>query len=270
MKQLLLAVQFLTIIPVTVKGACTDEELAHSSSFFPVAGALQGIFMALAAFALIKIFPVEIVSSLVVLVLLLSNGGFDMDGLIDTFDAVAVKSTGVRERDLETRLSVMKSGSIGAVGAMALVMSVLLKFVLLNNLFRILALPAVLSFLFIIPAFSKWVTVIAMFHGRPARKDGLGSIFIGKVQLRQVLLSSMILLVLCVIVAGLYLYPLYAMRAIGLFAVLFLLLYLLALITVRFTIWRFGGLTGDHCGALSEIAEILLMAAIPVWLQHST
>ena len=270
MKQLLLAVQFLTIIPVTVKGACSEEELAHSSSFFPVAGALQGILMALAAFALTKVFPVEIVSSFVILVLLLSNGGFDMDGLIDTFDALAVKSTGDREHDMEMRLSVMKSGSIGAVGAMALVMAVLLKFVLLNHLFRILSLPAALSFLFIIPVFSKWVTVIAMFHGRPARKDGLGSIFIGKVQPKQVVLSSLILLGLCVIVAGLYLHPLYVTRAIGLFAVLFLLLYLLALITVRFTIWRFGGLTGDHCGALSEIAEILLMAAIPVWLQHST
>src|SRR5208337_5153213 len=146
---------------------------------------------------------VEIVSSFVILVLLLSNGGFDMDGLIDTFDGLAVKSTGDRKRDLEMRLSVMKSSSIGAVGAMALVMAVLLKFVLLNHLFRTLSLQAALSFLFIIPVFSKWVTVIAMFHGRPARKDGLGSIFIGKVQLRQVLLSSLILLVLCVLLPGL-------------------------------------------------------------------
>jgi len=270
MKQLLLAVQFLTIIPVRIKGACSEEELAQSSSFFPVAGALQGGLIALAAFVSTKIFPVEIVSSFVILVLMLSNGGFDMDGLIDTFDALAVKSTGDRERDLEMRLSVMKSGPIGAVGAMALVMAVLLKFVLLNHMFRILSLPAALSFLFIIPVFSKWVTVIAMFHGRPARKDGLGSIFIGKVQPKQVALSSLILLSLCALVAGLCFYPLHVMRAIGLFAVLFSLLCLLALITVRFTIWRFGGLTGDHCGALNEIAEILLMAVIPAWLQHST
>ena len=270
MKQLLLAIQFLTIIPVTVKGACSEEELMHSSSFFPFAGAIQGILMALAAFASTKMFPVEIVSSFVILVLLLSDGGFDMDGLIDTFDALAVKSTDDRERDMEMRLSVMKSSSIGAMGAMSLVMAVLLKFVLLNHLFRTLSLPAVLSFLFIIPVFSKWVTVIAMFHGHPARKDGLGSIFIGKVQPKQVVLSSLVLFVLCAIVSGLYLYPPYAMRGIGLFAVLFLLLYLLALITVKFTIWRFGGLTGDHCGALSEITEIFLMAAIPVWLQHST
>ncbi len=270
MKQMLLAIQFLTIIPVKVKGTCSEEELARCTSFFPIAGALQGIFMALTAFAVMRIFPVEITSSFVILVLLLSNGGFDLDGLIDTFDALAVKSTGDRERDREKRLSVMKESSIGAVGAIALVMTVLLKFVLLNHLFRVLTHVAVLSFLFIIPVFSKWVTVIAMLHGRPARQDGLGRIFIGRVRNRQVIFSSIIVFLLYAVVAGLYLYPLYGMRIIVLFDLLFIMLYLLAVIAVRFAIRKFGGLTGDHFGALSEIAEILLLAAIPVWLQHST
>src|SRR5208283_1956160 len=214
MRHLLFAIQFLTIIPVKVKGAYSQDDLARSASFFPVAGAVQGILIVVAAYMALTLFTVDIASVFVITVLLLSDGGFDVDGLIDTFDALAVKSTGDRERDLERRLSVMKSGSIGAVGAMALVMAVLLKFVLLNHMFRILSLPAALSFLFIIPVFSKWVTVIAMFHGRPARKDGLGSIFIGKVQPKQVALSSLILLSLCALVAGLCFYPLHVMRAI--------------------------------------------------------
>lgn len=270
MKQMLLAIQFLTIVPVRVKGMCSDDELAHSTSFFPLAGALQGILMGLAAFAGIKIFPVEITSCLVILVLLLSNGGFDLDGLIDTFDALAVKSTGDKEHDREKRLLVMKDSSIGAVGAIALVMTVLLKFVLLNQLFRTFTIEAALVFLFVMPVFSKWVTVIAMFHGHPARKDGLGSIFIGRVGYKQVIFSSLFVFVLYMSAAGLYLYPAYDTWGIVLFAVLSLVLYLLALITVRFSMKKFGGLTGDHFGALSEIAEILLLAVIPVWLQYST
>ncbi|MBF0507232.1 MAG: adenosylcobinamide-GDP ribazoletransferase [Nitrospirae bacterium] len=270
MKQMLLAIQFLTIIPVRVKGVCSDDELAHSTSFFPLAGALQGILMALAAFAGIKIFPVEITSCFVIVVLLLSNGGFDLDGLIDTFDALAVKSTGDKERDREKRLLVMKDSSIGAVGAIALVMTVLLKFVLLNQLFRTFTVQAALLFLFVMPVFSKWVTVIAMFHGHPARKDGLGSIFIGRVGYKQVIFSSLFVLALYMSAAGLYLYPAYDTWAIALFAVLFLVLYMLALMTARFAMKKFGGLTGDHLGALSEIAEILLLAVVPVWLQYST
>jgi adenosylcobinamide-GDP ribazoletransferase len=280
MRQMLLAIQFLTIIPVPVKGAFSEEELAHSASFFPLAGAMQGLLMALAAYAGARIFPIEITSVFVILVLLISDGGFDLDGLIDTFDALAVKSTGNIERDMGKRLSVMKSSTIGSVGAIALVMAVLLKFVLLNHLLRTLTFPEVLSSLVIIPVFSKWVTVIAMFHGVPARKDGLGNILVSGVRKKHVILSSFLLLLLYLFVAGLTL-PLThspgvrggsenVMRSLGLFAALFVLLYLLAVVTVRFTRKKFGGLTGDHFGALSETAEIILLTAIPVWLQHST
>lgn len=267
---MLLAIQFLTIIPLKVKGTCSDEELAHSTSFFPLAGALQGILIALAAFAAIKIFSVEITSTLVVLILLLSNGGFDLDGLIDTFDALAVKSTGNEGQDRAKRLSVMKESSIGAIGAVALAITLLLKFVFLNQLFRTFTPEAALLFLFLMPVFSKWVTVIAMFHGHPAREEGLGRIFIGRVRYKQLIFSSLLVFVLYMSVAGLYLYPVYDTWGIMLFAALLLVLYLLALVTVRFTMRKFGGLTGDHLGALSEIAEILFLAVVPVWLQHST
>ena len=270
MKQILLAIQFLTIIPVTIKGACSDEELACSTSFFPVAGALQGILTAVAAFASTKIFPIEITSVIVILVLLLSNGGFDMDGLIDTFDALAVKSTGEKDRDRQKRLSVMKDSSIGAIGAVALAMAMLLKFVLLNQLFRTFSLQAALLFIFITPVFSKWVTIIAMLHGRPARKDGLGSIFIGNVHYKQVIFSSLLVMALCIAIAGFCLYPAYDTFGIALFATLFLGLYVLALLAIWLTKGKFGGLTGDHLGALSEISEIFIWAVIPVWLQYST
>lgn len=267
---MLLAIQFLTIIPVTVKGSCSEEDLARSASFFPVAGAVQGILIVATAYMALTLFTVEIASAFVITVLLLSNGGFDLDGLIDTFDALAVKTTGNLERDTEKRLTVMKDSSIGAIGAIALVIAVLLKFVLLNHFLRTLTLPAVFACLFIIPVFSKWVTVIAMFLGQPARKDGLGRILIEGVQQKQVVLSSMILLMLYVIVAGLYFYPHHVLPGLGLFAFILLPAYLLALLTIRFTLGKFGGLTGDHLGALSECTEILLLAVIPVWLQHST
>lgn len=270
MKEVLLAIQFLTIIPVRVKGACSEDELAHSASFFPLAGGLQGLLMALAAFAAIRIFSGEITSVLVILVLALSDGGFDLDGLIDTFDALAVKSCGDRGCDIEKRLSAMKDSSVGAIGAIALVIAVLLKFVLLNHLFHMLPLPAALSFLFMVPVFSKWATVIAMFHGSPARKDGLGRIFMERVGRKHLIVSFLVVLVLYAIVVALCLYPHSAFDAMALFAMLCMAAYFSALITIGFTGRRFGGLTGDHLGALSEITEIILLAAIPAWLRHST
>ncbi|MBF0557369.1 MAG: adenosylcobinamide-GDP ribazoletransferase [Nitrospirae bacterium] len=270
MKQILLAIQFLTIIPVTVKGACTEEDLAGSASFFPLAGAVQGLLIAAAAYVALNFFTVEIASALVITVLLLSDGGFDIDGLIDTFDALAVKSTGDRERDIEKRLLVMKDSSIGAIGATALVVSVLLKFVLLNYFLRISTLPVILASLFIIPVFSKWVTVFAMFLGKPARKDGLGRIFMEGVQKKQLVLSSLVLLVFYMITTRLYIYPQYVLQGVWLFAVIMPAACMLTLLTMRITLGKFGGLTGDHMGALSECTEVLLLAVIPAWLQHST
>jgi adenosylcobinamide-GDP ribazoletransferase len=270
MKQILLAIQFLTIIPVRVGGTCTQMELAGSTSFFPLAGALQGVLMALTAAAALKLFPVEVASVLVIAALMLSNGGFDMDGLMDTFDALAVKATGDDYRDREKRLAAMKDSAVGATGAMALAMTLLLKYTLITHLLRSFPLAVSLCALFIIPVFSKWINVPAMYHGVSARKDGLGQLFIEAIKAGNVVAASLCLLVLYLgaeqfLKAG---FP--AMQTIMLFSGLFLSLYLLALLAAWYTRKKFGGLTGDCFGALSEITEILLLLAVPIWLQPST
>ncbi|MBZ0158264.1 MAG: adenosylcobinamide-GDP ribazoletransferase [Alphaproteobacteria bacterium] len=270
MKQMLLAIQFLTIIPVRVKGTLTERELAGATSFFPFAGALQGLLMALTAVAATELFSVEVACGFVILALLLSNGGFDMDGLMDSFDALAVKSTGNPGRDREKRLSVMKDSTVGATGAMALGMALLLKFVLLLHLFRTFSLPTILCILLLLPVLSKWVTVPAMYHGTSARREGLGKIFVENTRVKDIAVSSLFLLLLYLIILKVHLYNEYKMGGITLFCFLFLFGYLLALLTAWFTRMKFGGLTGDNLGALSEISEILFLMVMPLWLQRST
>lgn len=270
MKQLLLAIQFLTIIPIRVKGTCTESELVGSTSFFPCAGALQGMLTAAAAAASLRVFPPDVAGVIAVLVLLLSNGGFDMDGLMDTFDALAVKSTGDISRDREKRLAVMKDSAVGAAGAMAMAMTLLLKVVLIVHVLRTFPLAASLFALFVIPVFSKWVTVPAMYHGVSARKDGLGRIFIDTIQARNAATASLCLLVPYLIAGRLLLVGSDVIRGVMVFACLSLCLYLLALFTAWYSRKKFGGLTGDGLGALSEMTEILLLLTAPLWLRHST
>ena len=69
------------------------------------------------------------------MILIVSNGGFHLDGLADTFDALSVKSSGDHAADRERRLRVMKDSTTGAIGVIAIVMTMLLKFLFLNNLF---------------------------------------------------------------------------------------------------------------------------------------
>ncbi|TAN45184.1 MAG: adenosylcobinamide-GDP ribazoletransferase [Nitrospirae bacterium] len=267
MKSLLLAIQFLTIIPVRVKGDLSEKDIAGSARFFPVAGAVQGFCIAAAAFLLKDFFGAEITAGFVLLALLLTNGGFDMDGLMDTFDALAVKSSGDRSKDVEKRLTVMRDSAVGATGAMAMAIVLLLKFLLISRLLNFAPFPSAITLLFLMPVFSKWVTVPAMYHAKSARKDGLGRIFIENTNAPAALFSTAVFFMIAVIAGHFGFSMLGAENYALFFASSVFVLYLFCLGSVRFFDNRFGGLTGDHCGAISEISELIFMTLGYAWLR---
>lgn len=268
MRDFLLAFQFLTIVPVRVPGKVSENDVARSAAFFPVIGAIQGALACLSAFLLLKIFPPEITGGLIILILILSNGGFHIDGLADTFDALAVKSQGDVNLDIKKRLSVMKDSSTGAIGVVAIVISILLKYLFIRNLLLNAPVFTACSMLFLMPVFSKWIMVPAMYHGASARQDGLGRIFLGGIKGNTVILSSLLLIAILIMTAELHLVKTYGAASVKLFAALLPTLYLFNILSVRHSIKKFGGLTGDNFGAISEISEILFLSVTTIWLQH--
>ncbi len=269
MKKMLLAIQFLTILPVRVRGNVSEQDMVDSTVYFPVAGACQGLFMMLTAVILNTAYGAEVVCGFILLAHIVSNGGFDLDGLADTADAIAVKSSGDTAQDIEKRLSVMKDSAVGVSGAIAIVMSLLLKFILLLDLFRLVAFPEFLAVVFMLPAYSKWVTVPAMRRANAARNDGLGRTFIDNVSLAHVAGSTMTLLMLSVpfltlLRGGAYL------RYGALIVVLLITQYIFSIVSVTCFKKRFGGMTGDSFGAVSEASEILFLMVVSGWLRHST
>ena len=138
-----------------VKGDISEKEISRSANFFSFVGAFQGLLAAVSALFLSKVFPLEIVSALVVLILILNNGGFHLDGLADTFDALAVKSSGDEKADRERRLAVMKDSSTGAIGVVSITLTILMKYLFIKDLFNKCLASAVLSILFLMPVFSN-------------------------------------------------------------------------------------------------------------------
>ena len=269
MKRLLLAFQFLTIIPVKVRGEVSEEEMTGSAVCFPLVGAVQGLLLALSAILLIKVFPPEITAGMVLFILVLSNGGFHLDGLADTFDAMAVKSSGNIETDRQKRLAVMKDSSTGAIGTIAIALTILLKFLLLKDILTYSILPISLSFVLLAPVFSKWVMIPAMYHGSSARQDGLGRMFIGNISAKTLIVSSLITALICIAVAKIYILGVYKAGCIKLLLIFFITSYLFSFISVKFADWRFGGLTGDNLGAISELSENIFLMVVSIWLRHS-
>jgi adenosylcobinamide-GDP ribazoletransferase len=268
MRSIMLAIQFLTILPVRLKGVVSELDIARCAAFFPFVGAVQGFLLLVSAMAMIRILPADIVSGFIIAIAIISNGGFHLDGLADSFDALAVKSSGDPAADREKRLSVMKDSSTGAIGVIAIVMVILLKFVLIKDVLLFPDPLTALLILFLMPVYSKWIMVPAMYHGKSARHDGLGKIFVESVSLTIVMFSSALAIFIFAIIFAAHPAGMEGLRAPLIFGLL-LAGYLLARITVLFCSGKFSGLTGDTLGALSELSEILYLTGSYLWLQHS-
>ena len=166
------AIQFLTILPFqTNTFRVTEKQLGQSSIFFPMAGLLQGLLLLLISRMLTPFLPLDIVTALLITAAVVSNGGFHLDGLADTVDALASR------KDKKTMLAIMKDGSVGPIGAVSIVLSLLIKYLALKN---ILALSTDVFFvpLTLFPVIARWSIVPALLHGKRIGNDGLGKIFL--------------------------------------------------------------------------------------------
>ena len=147
---LLLALQFLTRIPVTGRLAhwvgYSPQLLRASARYFPLVGAGVGVLTAavlgLAWWLLPPVPAAAWVAAVAALAAgLLLTGALHEDGLADTFDGLGGGTT--PERALE----IMKDSRIGSYGALALGVALLAKCALLASLLQIEPLLALLGLL---------------------------------------------------------------------------------------------------------------------------
>ncbi len=238
MKGFIYALQLLTIIPIKIKGAVEERELGRSTAFFPLVGAVQGIILVGANILFLKFLPYDIASVLILTVLILTNGGFHLDGFADTIDGLAGGNT------KEDRLDIMKDSRIGAIGVVAIVLLLLLKFLAINNLP-----PAVKNhILFLLPVMGRWSMVPMAYWGEYARPTGgLGMAFTEHTGLREFLIATAFLLFLSAIFLG--------WRGLIYAGIIFIIIYMITFFFKR----KLGGVTGDVFGFQSEISEVVYL-----------
>ena len=266
-KRMLIAFQFLTIIPVKTDTSADEAAIAESASFFVIVGLIQGILLIAVDYGAGLLFHQELVICLVILASVILNGAFHIDGLSDTFDALAVKSSGDMDADRKRRLSVMKDSAAGPIGAAAIIFSLGLKYAALKNLSHFLPFIYYSSLLFM-PVFSKWAMVVSMIHGKAARQDGLGKIFLNKTGFKEFAISTVLLILVIISIQ-----PLASRYAFenqyAFYAIFSGVLYSFCLMSAYFSNKKFGGLTGDTLGAVSELAEIIFLLAMITWSRLS-
>ena len=239
--EILLALRFLTRLPIPFARTVDPVPLASAMRMFAVAGACVG---ALNGFMLLGLsylhLPGQIDAILTVGFGLFLTGALHEDGLADTADGLLGGHT--RER----RLEIMRDSRIGTYGACALILALLIRVEAFQALVTYPFWQAV-AILSAVGAFSRAMVVDMMWATRPARTDGLAA-FAGRPN-RNAGLFAIVTGGALAVLAGWPTAPILGAEAM-----------LVALVTTglmrRLATRLVGGQTGDICGAVQVLVEI--------------
>ena len=242
-RELLIALQFLTVITIRKTLPFNEVAFGRSAAFFPlVGGILGGIVWGLDRILSLLI-PSTLLSVVLMAALAILSRGLHLDGLADSADGF------FGGRDRQHCLDIMKDSHIGTFGVLALTGVLLLKVRALDLLVGEVRAHA----LFLAPLLSRWALVGMAFRSRPARDEGLGALLVRNVYGRELLWASTFAFVVTTIVGG---------RA-GL--LLFAVITGITVGVTRYCHHRLGGVTGDTCGAIGELVETVALCWYAGW-----
>ncbi len=238
----LLQMQFLTRVPVPVQVEFKDRIFARGVIFAPLAGLCIGA-ISVGAYLLVGLSGEQMLAVLAALVAeIAASGGLHLDGLADTFDGL------FSNRDRDRILAIMKDSRLGTNGAIALIIIILLKYIMLLSL----AQAHIVSILLAMPVLSRmtiaWLAAISTYAGKD--KTGVACRLIKNTGLREIAGATLVSMIICILTIGLMAAPLMALVLLFMFFVIF------------YTKRKIGGITGDIIGAVIESAEILFLAGV--------
>ena len=238
-RSFLIAVRFLTRLPLPSSGAGTEHDVGRSLLFYPVVGLIIGVLL-LAAGVLTSHVDPDLRAALVLAVWVTLTGALHLDGLADTIDAW-VGGLGSRERTL----AIMKDPCSGPAAVVALVLVLLIKFAALKELLT----QNDAAVLLLAPIIAR-TSVLALFLMTPyVRPGGIGTALARNLPRRATLVVVTGAVVVMALLGGRV-----AIGSLSAAALLF--------IGLRgWMIRRIDGITGDTAGALGELTECAVLVA---------
>jgi adenosylcobinamide-GDP ribazoletransferase len=235
MKSLLSAFRFLTVFPFPGDAGAAEDDLARSVLWFPLVGLTLGGLAAGLAWGLSPVASPMLVAALIVVLLLAVSGGLHCDGLADTADGFF----SAKPRD--SMLEIMKDSRTGAMGVMAIVCVLLVKFAALASLPP----DTVWAASLLTPLAGRTAIVVHMALLPHARPSGLGTLFYRRSQRWNAAWSVAILAATGWLVLG---HRGLAVAAVGVGV---------AALASGYVYRKIGGATGDTFGAVCEVVEVV-------------
>lgn len=235
MKQFLIALQFLTILPVRISEV-KEKDFGKSLVYFPIVGMLIGCLLTLSLFVF-SFLPPQVSVVLILVISIIITGGIHLDGFADTCDGLY----GFKSK--EEILKIMRDSCIGTMGVIGIICLLLLKFTILAGIPK----ETLWKSLIMMAVFARWIQGLACSISNYARQDGKAKYFIEYADKKGVFIGGLFTLALFLLLAN--------FKGLILFTISLVPIFLF----INYIKRKIGGMTGDTIGATNEVAEILIL-----------
>jgi len=240
MNSFLIALQFITVIPVKKDLNYSEKNIASSMLYYPLIGSIIGLILVVINIVSTYFLPNLVRDSVVLIFFVLLTGGIHFDGLADSFDGL------FGGKNKKSILEIMGDSSVGVYGILAVTLILIFKLSLINNLplgQRNLA-------LIIAPTISRCAMVWAVYLFPYAKKEGFGKAFKLYLTKQEAWLTAIYTLIIT--------FVLFFFKGLIVLIISFVFLYFLGTFVVK----KIEGLTGDNYGAINELMEVLVLFLI--------
>jgi adenosylcobinamide-GDP ribazoletransferase len=233
-RRFLVAIQFLTRLPVPRALNSSETDIGKAAAFFPLVGVIVGGSAALVFVVLQKILPLPASVLCALIFAAFVTNGFHEDGLADSFDGFGGGWT--KDRVLE----IMRDSRIGTYGTLALIFVILGKVTFLSSL----SAGQIWRWLIVAHTAARWTTLPLCMWLPYARAEGQGKLVAKQVGTLEIMTGTVTLLLV------LLLLPWQAALATSLVAALS------SLLSGFYFRARLQGITGDCLGATNQLTEV--------------
>ncbi|MFJ7934273.1 adenosylcobinamide-GDP ribazoletransferase [Sporosarcina sp. NPDC096371] len=250
MNGMLLALQFFTAVPINKELPLGRKEVTTMYVALPFVGAAIGFAMYAVSLLMLDVVNVStlLASVVILLVGIVLTGGLHLDGWADTGDAF------FSYRDRAKRLEILDDPRLGAFGTMALVLLIVVKIALFNEI--LLRGTGSMALFIAIPFLARAGLNVYFSTTRLAKEKGIAHFFKEKMAGNVVMGCSLASSVLVLIAVGWWMNSIWI--PVGLSVVLAIALFVFR----RWSLKHFGGVSGDLCGAFIEGTEVLLWMTV--------
>ncbi|MFC5604921.1 adenosylcobinamide-GDP ribazoletransferase [Sporosarcina koreensis] len=250
MNGLLLALQFFTSIPIRKELQMERKDVTGMYVALPFVGGLIGLAMYGVSILFTDVIGTGslLASVFVVVVGVALTGGLHLDGFADMGDAF------FSYRDKEKRLEILDDPRIGAFGAMVLVLLLIVKIALLEELIH--RNEGLLAYFIAVPFLARAGMNVYFSTTRLAKEKGIAHFFKGKLATAKLMAWSVSATIAVAVVLG------FVLHSIVVPVVLVFVAVAAVFIFRSWSLKHFGGVSGDLCGAFIEGTEALLWLAI--------